>query len=223
MATTKPAHVCLATMERVEHDAELMLRYASGDVGAFERLYARHKGPLYRYLLRQVPDPAIASDLFQEVWSRIVAARNRYEVRAKFATFLFKVAHHCTIDHYRRQRALPGEESFDVQSSIETEPASPDHEQPDRIAERGEQQSALLAAIAALPVEQREAFLLREEAGLDVEEIARVTGVGVETAKSRVRYAIRKLRQALAERAATPDVAVEEPVAARACARDMSG
>ena len=210
-------------MERGDHDAELMLRYASGDVGAFERLYARHKGPLYRYLLRQVHDPAIASDLFQEVWSRIIAARNRYEIRAKFATFLFQVAHHCTIDHYRRRRTLPGEESFDEKSSIEIEPASPEHEQPDRIAERGEQQSALLAAIAALPAEQREAFLLREEAGLDVEEIARVTGVGIETAKSRVRYAIRKLRHALAERATAPAVTIEEAVAQSTCARDMSG
>ena len=206
-------------MERVDQDAELMLRYAGGDVGAFERLYARHKGPLYRYLLRQVRDPAVASDLFQEVWSRIVAVRNRYEIRAKFATFLFQVAHHCTIDHYRRRRTLPGEESFGDGSSPEVEPESPEHERPDRIAERREQQSALLAAIAALPAEQREAFLLREEAGLDVEEIARVTGVGSETAKSRVRYAIRKLRQTLAERAAEPAAAIAEPVPARARAR----
>jgi RNA polymerase sigma-70 factor (ECF subfamily) len=206
-------------MERVDDDAELMLRYAHGDVGAFERLYARHKGPLYRYLLRQVRDPAVASDLFQEVWFRIVAMRHRYEIRAKFATFLFQIAHHCTIDHYRRRRSLPGEESLDQRASIEIEPESPEHEQPDRIAERGEQQSALLAAIAALPSEQREAFLLREEAGLDVEEIARVTGVGIETAKSRVRYAIRKLRLTLAERATAPVAAIEAPAPAHARAR----
>ena len=196
-----------------------MLRYAGGDVSAFERLYARHKGPLYRYLLRQVGDPAVASDLFQEVWSRIIAARNRYEIRAKFATFLYQVAHHCTIDHYRRRRSLPGEEPFDDGAFLGIEPESPEHDRPDRIAERREQQSALLAAIAALPAEQREAFLLREEAGLDVEEIARVTGVGSETAKSRVRYAIRKLRLALAERAAEPTTALEEPVPSRARAR----
>jgi len=194
-----------------------MLRYASGDVGAFEALYARHKGPLYRYLLRQVRDPAVASDLFQEVWSRIVATRGRYAVRAKFATFLFQIARHCAIDHYRRRRAAPVEAYGDERAAAEIEPECPEHERPDRIAEFREQQSALLAAIAALPAEQREAFLLREEGGLAVEEIARVTCVGVETAKSRLRYAVRKLRQALEEPAATPQLAtIDGRVSARA-------
>ena len=77
------------------------------------------------------------------------------------------------------------------------EPEVPEYQRPDRVAEFIEQQSALLAAVAALPQEQREAFLLREETGLTVEEIARVTDVPVETAKSRLRYAIRKLKKSL--------------------------
>lgn len=198
----------LTPMDLADYDGELMLRYGSGDVGAFEALYARQKGPLYRYLLRHVRDEAVASDLFQEVWSKVIAARARYEARAKFTTFLFHIAHHCTIDHHRRGRTGPSQAAADEQTVAYAEPELPEHQRPDRLAEISEQRSALLEALAGLPIEQREAFLLREEGGLGVEDIARITGVGVETAKSRLRYAVRKLRQALTE---NPTTAQREP------------
>jgi len=181
-------------MELLDEDAGLMLRYRDGDVGAFSALYSRHKGPLYRYLLRQVRNAGAAADLFQEVWSRLVATRTRYEPRAKFATYLFHIAHNCAIDHFRRdskRRTAIRPEDADGQAP---EPEVPEHQRPDRVAEFVEQQSALLAALGRLPQEQREAFLLHEETGLTIEEIARVTDVPVETAKSRLRYAIRKLK-----------------------------
>jgi RNA polymerase sigma-70 factor (ECF subfamily) len=127
----------------------------------------------------------------------VVATRARYEPRAKFATFLFHIAHNCAVDFFRRDAnlrdAIP---AHDLDSPF-LEPEVPEYQRPDRVAEFVEQQSALLAAVAALPQEQREAFLLREETGLTVEEIARVTDVPVETAKSRLRYAIRKLKKSL--------------------------
>jgi RNA polymerase sigma-70 factor, ECF subfamily len=182
----------------VDENAMLMLRYRDGDADAFLALYARHKGPLYRYLLRHVRNAVVAADLFQEVWSRLVATRSRYEARAKFATYLFHIAHNCTIDFFRRDLRLRQQvgrpDDADAQSP---EPEVPEYERPDGIAEFAEQQSALLAAISSLPQEQREAFLLHEETGLTIEEIARVTDVGVETAKSRLRYAIRKLKKTL--------------------------
>jgi RNA polymerase sigma-70 factor, ECF subfamily len=182
----------------VDENAMLMLRYRDGDADAFLALYARHKGPLYRYLLRHVRNAVVAADLFQEVWSRLIATRSRYEARAKFATYLFHIAHNCTIDFFRRDLRLRQQvgrpDDADAQTS---EPEVPEYERPDGIAEFAEQQSALLAAISSLPQEQREAFLLHEETGLTIEEIARVTDVGVETAKSRLRYAIRKLKKTL--------------------------
>jgi len=185
-------------MECFDEDARLMLRYRDGDVEAFSTLYSRHKGPLYRYLLRQVRNAGAAADLFQDVWWRLIATRGRYEARAKFATYLFHIAHNCTIDFFRRdlktQHAAPPDDA-DAQDS---EPEVPEYQRPDRIAEFIEQQSALLAALGALPREQRETFLLHEETGLTIEEIARVTDVGLETAKSRLRYAIRKLKKSLA-------------------------
>jgi RNA polymerase sigma-70 factor (ECF subfamily) len=186
----------LERMESLDQDARLMLRYRDGDADAFSALYARHKGPLYRYLLRQLRNAGAAADVFQEVWSRLVANRARYEARAKFATYLFHIAHNCSVDFFRRDlrlaRAARSEEA--AQSA---EPEVPEYQRPDGIAEFAEQQSALLAAISSLPEEQREAFLLHEETGLSIEEIARVTDVGLETAKSRLRYAIRKLKKAL--------------------------
>jgi RNA polymerase sigma-70 factor (ECF subfamily) len=187
----------LPTMDSLDDDAGLMLRYKAGDAAAFSALYAAYKGPLYRYLLRHVRNAGAASDLFQEVWSRLVATRARYEPRAKFATFLFHIAHNCAVDFFRRDVNLRSEIPAHEHHEPLLEPEVPEHQRPDRVAEFAEQQSALLAAVAALPQEQREAFLLREETGLSVEEIARVMDVPVETAKSRLRYAVRKLKKSL--------------------------
>jgi RNA polymerase sigma-70 factor (ECF subfamily) len=184
-------------MELLDEDARLMMRYRDGDPDAFLALYARHKGPLYRYLLRQVRNAGAAADLFQEVWSRLVATRNRYEARAKFATYLFHIAHNCTIDFFRRDLKMRHTARPDDADSTSPEPEVPEYQRPDRVAEFVEQQSAVLAALGALPQEQREAFLLHEETGLTIEEIARVTDVGLETVKSRLRYAIRKLKKSL--------------------------
>lgn len=177
-------------------DARLLKDYAAGDSKAFELLYSRHRGPLYRYLVRQSHDREIANDLFQEIWSKIIAQRDRYEARAKFQTFLYTVAYNCFIDHCRRRSVRPKlAEEEDAELSV---PAR-EQDAPDRDAERLELGDQLRAAIAGLPAEQRDAFLLYEESGLSVEQIAAVTGVGAETAKSRLRYAVAKLRAALAD------------------------
>jgi RNA polymerase sigma-70 factor, ECF subfamily len=185
-------------MSFLDNDQVLMLRYRDGHADAFAALYHRHKGPLYRYLLRHVRNAVVAADLFQEVWSRVIAARSRYEPRAKFVTFLFHIAHNCAMDFFRSNALSRHSWRMDEDDAHLHDAQAPEYEQPDRVAEFAEQRSALLAALYALPREQREAFLLREETGLTIEEIARVTDVPVETAKSRLRYAVRKLRNSLA-------------------------
>jgi len=204
-------------------DGQLMSLYCRGDIKAFEVLYGRHKGPLYRYLLRYVRNAAAASDLFQEVWSKVIATRARYEARAKFATYLFHIAHNCAIDYHRRGAASCSGHTDETPATL-TDLQCPEHELPDRIAEWDEQQAALLMALSHLPAEQREVFLLREEAGLGIEDIARVTGVGAETAKSRLRYAIRKLKSALLESAgdsAAPALCDSQAPPARAFRRAL--
>lgn len=179
-------------------DEELMQRYRDGDVRAFEILYTRHKGPVYRYLLRQCGVAALAEELFQDVWMKLIKARERYEVRAKFTTWLYTLAHHRVIDHYRRQAAgVPISYDDDPDEPLIEQVADSELRQPDNEFERRRQAQQLLALLAQLPEAQREAFLLREESGLSLEEIAAVTGVNAETAKSRLRYALAKLRQGM--------------------------
>jgi RNA polymerase sigma-70 factor, ECF subfamily len=190
------ARVTVAVVSEDE-DAQLMLAYARGEMRAFETLYARHRGALYRYLMRQARDGEIANDLFQEVWSRVVTNRARYEPRAKFSTFLFTLAHNCFIDHCRRTRARPAGMGIEDADAADLLPAD-DRGSPHRELERREDRQRYLTALDSLPAEQRDVYLLHEESDLSLEEIARVTGVGAETAKSRLRYAVNKLKAAMA-------------------------
>jgi len=191
--------ICAFTGMNEATNEELMQRYRDGDAHAFEVLYARHKGPVYRYLLRQCGVAALAEELFQDVWMNLIRARGRYEVRAKFTTWLFTLAHHRLVDHYRRQSAgVPisyGDDPDDA--PLIEKVADSELKQPDNEFERRRQIQQLLDHLARLPEAQRETFLLREESGLSLEEIAAVTGVTMETAKSRLRYALAKIRQGM--------------------------
>jgi RNA polymerase sigma-70 factor, ECF subfamily len=170
-----------------------MMRYRDGDLAAFEMLYRRHKDPLYRYLLRGCAHAESAAEMFQDVWAGLVRSRAGYEPRARFGAWLYRLAHNRLIDHLRLQPRAP------LPLEEELIPAAAEHERPEAQALAGERGQRLRQALAALPAEQREAFLLHEEAGLTLEEIAEVSGVGRETVKSRLRYALAKLREALAD------------------------
>ena len=172
-------------------DEELMLAYASGDARAFELLYARHRGPLFRFLLRGLKRRELADELFQETWGRVVQARERYRIEAKFSTWLLQIAHNLVIDQYRRTRPEDNGETAENAFRIAE---SDERERPDRVLSDFEQSRRLQDALAELPADQRGAFLLRVENGLGIEEIGEVMGVGRETAKSRLRYALEKLR-----------------------------
>jgi RNA polymerase sigma-70 factor, ECF subfamily len=180
----------------LEDDGKLMLRYARGDLRAFEALYQRHRSGLYRYLSRHTRNPESANDLFQEVWSKVIASRERYEPRAKFQTFLYRIAHNCFIDYCRRT-TVRAEVSADGADDWESSLPAPDRDRPDARAEQAQVVARYKTALAELPAEQRDVFLLYEESGLSLEEIAVITAVGPETAKSRLRYAVSKLRHAL--------------------------
>lgn len=178
-----------------DDDDELMRRYARGDMRAFEALYRRHKGALYRYLVRQARNTETANDLFQEAWSKVITSREKYEPRAQFRTFLFRIAHNCFIDHCRR--AVVRNESSGGADDWESMLPGSEQDQPDTRAEQAELTASYRAALATLPAEQRDTFLLYES-GLSLEEVASVSAVGPETAKSRLRYAVTKLRTILA-------------------------
>jgi len=176
-------------------DERLMLAYRDGDAEAFERLYQRYRTRLYRHLAYQCGDPALAEELYQDIWIKVIAARADYEPLAKFSTWIFRIAHHRLIDHYRRH-AHDVAGRFDDDCEPDELPA-PAGVNPAVQAERSAIAVRLSAALAALPEPQREAFLLAEEGGLTLDEIANATACGRETVKSRLRYALGKLRHSL--------------------------
>ena len=190
---TKPALAYAPAMVHTPDDSALMLRYQDGDVAAFETLYRRHKDPVYRYLLRLCGHRDTAEDIVQEVWGKIVKARASYRPTAKFTTFLYRVAHNCFIDHVRRNKRHAGN------TVLEPELHSDQGESLELATERSLARERLHAALKTLPEEQRDAFLLSEEGGLSVDQIASVTDCNRETAKSRLRYAVNKLRSAIDE------------------------
>ena len=176
-------------------DDVLMLAWTGGDAGAFERLYARHRLPLYRFLLRQLREPALADELFQDVWQRVIAARAGWKPEAAFRTWLFRIAHNRLGDHWRAQRHRPSApEDADARTARVPDPGTPERSLSDF-----EQRRRLQRAIEALPEAQREVVVLRLEQELSLDEIGAITGVGRETVKSRLRYAMDKLRSELNE------------------------
>ncbi len=177
-------------------DEMLMCAYRDGEAASFDALYERHAHSLYRFVLRNANDEHHAGELFQDIWMRVINARSRYEPNASFRTWLFTIAHNRLADYYRLQ----------ARRNARIEAAGADYEQlaaadplPSEALSNSRLHAVLLREISALPQTQREAFLLKEEGGLSLEQIATVVGASRETIKSRLRYAVAKLRAALRE------------------------
>jgi RNA polymerase sigma-70 factor (ECF subfamily) len=171
-------------------DEELFKRFRRGDLASFRELYTRYRQSLYLYLLRSSPVQEDAEDLYQEAWSRVMHAKAGFD-GGSFKAWLFRIARNLQIDRFRRQRLyLVGE------SSETPEPADPGP-QPDRITQADDCAERLKHELGRLPPEQRDVFLLKEESGLSLEQIAAMLELGRETIKSRLRYALKRLRQML--------------------------
>lgn len=179
-------------MEEERTDEDLMLAYRDGDTMAFETLYLRSRAALYRWLLRQLGRPELAMELFRDIWLRVIRAHQRYSPQARFRTYLYHLAHHVLIDHYRH-RAEGFPPSYDQEMPVSAEPSS----DADLPAASRRQAERLLQLVGRLPEAPREVFLLREETQLGMEEIARVTDVKPEVARTRLHAALQFLRQGM--------------------------
>lgn len=178
----------------LKSDEDLMLAYREGDAAAFDELYRRHRPRLYRFLAHEAGSSAIGEELYQEAWLRVINARARYQPTARFTTWLYTVAHNVLLDYFRRRGRLSRFE--ETREELPDAPACP-RQEPETVCADAWQASRLRDCLEGLPEEQREAFLLKEQGDFGLDEIAAITGTGAETIKSRVRYAIRKLRQCL--------------------------
>ena len=158
-------------MQAEPTDEALMLAFAAGDAGAFEELYSRHRLRLFRHLQRQLRDGPLAEELFQDVWQRVIRLA----------------------DHWRAKSHRPDapEDAKELAEQL------PDPDTPERALSAFEERRRLQLALEELPPEQREVLLLRLEQELTLEEIGEITGAGRETVKSRLRYAMDKLRARL--------------------------
>ena len=178
-------------------DEELMMAYAHhNDQQAFATLYTRHKASLYRYCARMLGNEALGAELFQDAWSKIIKARARYQVKAKFKTYLFHVAHNLIIDQWRKNNPdmLSIDEEREDASPIELQSSS------NLMSEllSAEQLEQFKNAVLELPPMQRDVVLLHYDHGLTLEQIAECEGVGRETIKSRLRYAVKKIKKIIA-------------------------
>jgi RNA polymerase sigma-70 factor, ECF subfamily len=180
--------------EAAESDRALMERYRDGDATAFNQLYRRYRAPVRRFVAKLCRGQGEADEVVQEVWLAVIRGARSYRPTAKFTTYLFSIAHRRLQDRWRSRERR--DHAFGT-----AEPAPDLHEisdegttLPEDWASRAELRSALMAAIDRLPPPQRAVFLLKAEAELSLEEIAAATGASVEATKSRMRYAVARLR-----------------------------
>ncbi|MEW5724428.1 MAG: RNA polymerase sigma factor [Thermodesulfobacteriota bacterium] len=191
-------------------DEELMARYVKDDEAAFEVLLSRYRRPLFGFLFRYLGRVDKAEDVFQETFFEVIRARKRYRPESKFAAWIFRIARNRAVDRLRRN-GFREMESLDA----ELNPQQPEGDSrldrvagkdpdPEELARRNELEEALDEALRQLPEEQRQVFWLKEKAGLTLAEIAELTEVSLNTVKSRLRYALEKLRTDLAARGFRP-------------------
>jgi RNA polymerase sigma-70 factor, ECF subfamily len=187
-------------------DEELMDEFRLGDADAFEVLVTRHSRGLYNFLLRSVHAPARAEELLQEVLLRVIRSKDRYRRSARFTTWVYTIARNLCVDESRRAR-FRDHESLDAPLRRRQAPGSAslmstlasEELLPDLIAESPRLRERLNGAVLRLPSDQREVFLMRLMAGMSFREIGETVGAPENTVKSRMRYALDKLREELAD------------------------
>lgn len=187
-------------------DEMLMVRYQRGDRHAFEELVRRHERPLYNFVLRQVGPGAVAEDLTQDAFLRVVQNAGEFKHEARFSTWLYTIARNLCIDQlrklgHRRHASLdqPSGGADEGPPLVERVADARPSADVERSATSGRVATTIEVAVLALPEDQREVFLLREVANLPFKDIAEITGVGENTVKSRMRYALDRLQTALAD------------------------
>ncbi len=186
-------------MHTATPDEELMLRYREGDLQAFGELYGRHRQGLYRFIAWRSPRADWVDEVVQDSWANLHHARERYQPQATFRTYLYQIARNRLFDLLRQQQHLlaaelgTGTDGRDVFDALAE--AAQDVPTPEVVLADRQRSDSLHAALAALPGEQREALVLQQFSGLSLEEISAVVAAPVETVKSRLRYAMRKLRE----------------------------
>jgi len=191
-----------ATLLRVmsanlDPDAALMLRVREGDRSAFETLVDKYKQSVVNLVARTIGDPTEAEDIAQHVFVQVFKAAHRYEVTAKFSTWLFTIARNLSLNEIRRRSRHPAD-SLDETFSDDENPVrqAPDVHAagPTETLLQGELEAKVEEAIASLPEKQRTALLMCRNEDFSYEEIARVIGCSLSATKSLIHRARETLK-----------------------------
>jgi RNA polymerase sigma-70 factor (ECF subfamily) len=173
---------------------DLLRGLKAGLPAAFERLVREYGDRLYRFALRLVGERG-AEDLTQEVLLRVFRSIGSYEPTGRFDSWLFTIANHLAIDEARRRK--PEAPLTEIDEEARGDRFASAMPEPSESLEEAERRRALLQAVERLPLDQRQVFLLREEAGLSFKEIAEILQCPLNTALGRMHYAMEHLRKAL--------------------------
>jgi len=180
-------------------DAQLMSIYAQNNIHsqrAFNILYERHKGPLYRFVLKSINNETQTDELFQDLWFRIIQHKDRFNPKQTFTTWAYTIARRLLIDYYRKQ-GRRYQQSYDDALPEHNDEPSGEYTLPEQVLQQKRHAKALQKAVTELPADQREVFLLFHESDLTIQQIADITDQPKERIKSRYRYAVKKLKNTL--------------------------
>lgn len=171
-------------------DQELIERFLNDELEAFNILYERYKRQIYAYLNRLLPGQhAIVDDIFQQSWIKVVRQLPKYKHNEKFFSWVMRISHNLTIDHFRKTRhEEPLDDTDDKKIFIGRQ------DDPWRELDRKEQAEILEQCIRKLPPEQREVILLRKE-NIGFKEIAKIQNCSINTVLGRMQYALQNLRK----------------------------
>lgn len=180
-------------------DIELMLRLKNDDVGVFDVLYERYKRPLLNFIFRIVGQQEVAEEIFQEVFTQVFRRRKSYQPRAKFTTWLYKIAYNLSLKELRRRRRWGDKEVFSEDEDgkrKEMEQIRDEGKNPEEIFTRAREVELVKSALQKLPEIHRKIVILREYQNLSYSEIAELLGIAEGTVKSRLfraRLALKEL------------------------------
>ena len=182
------------------NDQELIARYVSGDEQAFETLLKRYKAKIYTSIYLFVKDQALAEDIFQEVFIKIIDTlrKGKYNHEGKFVQWAMRIAYNMCVDYHRRNKRrahINPSEDFDIFDILRV-----GDDAADSPIMRSETHDRVRRLVDGLPAEQREVVILRHYADMSFKEIAALTRVSINTALGRMRYALINIRKLMAER-----------------------
>ncbi|TAL64268.1 MAG: sigma-70 family RNA polymerase sigma factor [Bacteroidetes bacterium] len=188
-------------MNKMISDYELIVRFIKGEQSCFEQLIHRHKNKVFAYISLYIRDQALAEDIFQDTFLKVIHSvkAGKYSDNGKFLSWVMRIAHNLIIDHFRRIKQMNTISNDNYESDLFNSKRFAEDNVEDDMVKRQIHQD-IRKMISHLPDDQREVVILRHYADLSFKEIADITGVSINTALGRMRYALINMRKLMVEK-----------------------